>query len=145
MGCSSGFASKTKDDDDSLNVIEKEIEEMKAKLAGLKDKHQGNVEEALLDPIKEDIDTLEADLEAKVKQAEMKIQEMKDDDSAKKEREDKKEGFLKVTMRELRKVSWPSFGEVIKYSLAVIIFCLIFVGFFELVQLLATYIKWVFR
>lgn len=64
---------------------------------------------------------------------------------AKKEREDKKEGFFKVTMRELRKVSWPSFGEVIKYSLAVIIFCLIFVGFFELVQLLATYIKWVFR
>ena len=100
MGCSSGFASKTKDDDDSLNVIEKEIEEMKAKLAGLKDKHQGNVEEALLDPIKEDIDTLEADLEAKVKQAEMKIQEMKDDDSAKKEREEKL-NKLKATATEL--------------------------------------------
>jgi preprotein translocase SecE subunit len=64
---------------------------------------------------------------------------------SKKEHKDKKDGYFKVTMRELRKVSWPTFGEVMKYSLAVIIFCLIFVGFFELVQLLATYIKWVFR
>ena len=76
MGCSSGFASKTKDDDDSLNVIEKEIEEMKAKIAGLKDKYQNNVEEALVEQAKGDINALEADLEAKVKQAETKIQEI---------------------------------------------------------------------
>lgn len=86
--------------------------------------------------------------EEKVKKSKSLEAEKKEDvekKESKKEREDKKESSLKVTMRELRKVSWPSFGEVMKYSLAVIIFCLIFVGFFELVQLLATYIKWVFR
>lgn len=86
--------------------------------------------------------------EEKVKESknlETEKKEKVDKKADKKEKEDKKDGFFKVTMRELRKVSWPSFGEVMKYSMAVIIFCLIFVGFFELVQLLATYIKWVFR
>ena len=99
MGCGSGLASRTKDDD-SLNIIEKDIEEMKAKLTGLKDKYQDNVEGALADPVKDDIAALEADLEAKVKQAENKIQEMKDDDSAKKEREEKL-NKLKATASDL--------------------------------------------
>ena len=56
---------------------------------------------------------------------------------------DKKDGVLKSTYKEMKKVSWPSFGEVMKYSLAVILFCLVLIGFFKVVELLAAYLKMV--
>ena len=67
-----------------------------------------------------------------------KVKEEKKKDKPKKE---KKDGFFRSMRKELRKVSWPSLGEVVKYSFAVIVFCLIFVGFFKLVELFATWLK----
>jgi preprotein translocase SecE subunit len=43
--------------------------------------------------------------------------------------------------KEMKKVSWPGLGEVAKYSFAVVLFCLIFVGFFKLVELFAAWLK----
>ena len=102
MGCSSAFASRTKEDnsDDSLNVIENEIQQIQTKIEELKGKYKDNIEAALIDPTKKEIDDLEAQLENKLTQAETKIQEMKDDDSAKKAREEKLNN-LKSTVSEL--------------------------------------------
>ena len=79
---------------------------------------------------------------------EVKVEEKKEAKKEKKEKvkkekikKEKKDGYFKKLYRELRKVSWPSLGEVIKYSFAVIIFCVILVLFFELVSLLASFIK----
>lgn len=58
-----------------------------------------------------------------------------------KKQKEKKEGFFRKMYKELKKVSWPSAWEVLKYSFAVILFCLIFVGFFKLVELLAAFLK----
>ena len=52
--------------------------------------------------------------------------------------------FLKDTKGELKKVVWPSAGEIAKYSLAVIIFCLILVLFFIGIDALASLIKGLF-
>ena len=74
---------------------------------------------------------------------EVKVEEKKQAKKEKKEKvkKEKKDGYFKKLYRELRKVSWPTLGEVIKYSFAVIIFCVILVLFFELVSLLASFIK----
>ncbi len=45
------------------------------------------------------------------------------------------------TIAELKKVVWPSFGDVMKYTLAVIIMCLIVCGLFQLVTILVSLIK----
>ena len=54
-------------------------------------------------------------------------------------------GTSDITMKsELKKVVWPSAGEIAKYSLAVILFCLILVAFFLGVDALASFIKGLF-
>ena len=40
-------------------------------------------------------------------------------------KKEKKDGFFRNMYKELKKVSWPSAGEVFKYSFAVLVFCLI--------------------
>ena len=45
------------------------------------------------------------------------------------------------TITELKKVVWPSFGDVMKYTLAVIVMCLIVCGLFQLVTILVSLIK----
>ena len=59
-------------------------------------------------------------------------------------KEHKKEGYFAKVRRELKKVVWPSFSSVAKYSLAVIIFCLLFCGFFIGVDALASLVKGLF-
>lgn len=58
-------------------------------------------------------------------------------------KKEKKDGFFRKMYKEMKKVSWPSIGEVFKYSFAVLVFCLIFIGFFKLVELFSTFLKWV--
>ena len=73
-------------------------------------------------------------------------EEDEDDKKSKKEEKtkDKKDGYFTTVGRELRKVVWPSAGEIAKYSLAVILFCLILVAFFLGIDALASFIKGLF-
>ena len=73
---------------------------------------------------------------------ETKVKEDKKKDKKKdKPKKEKKDGFFRSMRKEMKKVSWPGLGEVAKYSFAVVLFCLIFVGFFKLVELFAAWLK----
>ena len=63
------------------------------------------------------------------------------EDEKDEEKEKGKEGYIAGVKKEMKKVRWASGGEVLKNSLAVVIFVLIFIGFFELVYILAGLLK----
>ncbi len=65
----------------------------------------------------------------------------------KKEKKDKKkkEGFLKGIKTELKKVTWPSKKDIIKYSVATLVFCIVIMLFFQLLNLGLSVIKGVFN
>ena len=56
-----------------------------------------------------------------------------------------KEGFFKGIKKELKMVKWPSFKEILKYTIATIIFCVILVAFFEILNIIMAYVKGVFN
>lgn len=56
----------------------------------------------------------------------------------------KKPSFLSEVRSETKKVIWPSFKNVMKYTMATIILCLVFIVFFILINLLASFIKGMF-
>ncbi len=53
----------------------------------------------------------------------------------------KKDGFFHGVKVELSKVKWPTFSEMVKYTLATVIFCVLLALFFEGVSLLAIYVS----
>ncbi len=57
----------------------------------------------------------------------------------------KKEKFSVGLKKEMKMVKWPSFKELVKYTIATIIFCIIFVAFFELLSILMAYVKGMFN
>ena len=57
----------------------------------------------------------------------------------------KKEGFLKGIKTELKKVTWPSKKDIIKYSVATLVFCIVIMLFFQLLNLGLSVIKGVFN
>ena len=61
-----------------------------------------------------------------------------------KEKKEKKESFLSGVRSEMKMVRWPSFKEVLKYTLATFVLCAIFIVFFILINLLASFIKGMF-
>ena len=67
----------------------------------------------------------------------------KEKETKKKEKE-KKDGYFKQVSKELKKVVWPSVGDIFKYSLAVIIFCVLLCLFFVGIDLIASLIKGLF-
>ena len=67
----------------------------------------------------------------------------KEKESKKKEKQ-KKDGYFKQVSKELKKVVWPSVGDIFKYSLAVIIFCVLLCLFFVGIDLIASLIKGLF-
>ncbi len=58
-----------------------------------------------------------------------------------KEQKVKKEGFFKSVKSEFKKVRWPNRKEMVKYSIATIIFILFFAAFFSIIELIAWLIK----
>ena len=56
-----------------------------------------------------------------------------------------KEGFLKGLKKELGLVKWPTFKEIVKYTIATIVFCVILIAFFEVLNLVLAYIKELFN
>ncbi len=57
----------------------------------------------------------------------------------------KNEGFFKGIKKELKLVIWPKAKEIFKYTLATIVLCLIFVAFFELLNIIMAYVKGLFN
>ena len=53
----------------------------------------------------------------------------------------KKEKYFKQVSKELKLVKWPTIKEVMKYTIATILFCLILSGLFMLLNLLLSIVK----
>ena len=110
------------------------------------------VEEAeVLETEVEELEVEEKEDYEEVKEEKKKTKEdkKKEKEAKKKEKEtkknvDKKDGYVKSVGRELKKVVWPSAGDIAKYSVAVIIFCIGLVLFFLAVDALASFIKGLF-
>ena len=57
----------------------------------------------------------------------------------------KKESYVKGIKKELKQVKWPDAKEIVKYTIATIVFCVILVAFFELLNVILAYIKGLFN
>ena len=57
----------------------------------------------------------------------------------------KKESFFKGVKKELAKVKWPTFEEVLKYTIATVVFIAILVLFFSLLNVLMSFVKGLFN
>ncbi len=73
-----------------------------------------------------------------------KKEELKEKKSKKTVTKEKKNGYLKEVRMELKKVSFPSFKDVMKYTLATIVFCGLLVLFFLLLNLALSGVKGMF-
>lgn len=63
----------------------------------------------------------------------------------KKTKKTPKESYLKGVNKELKLVKWPTFKEIIKYTIATIIFCIILILFFELLTFIVAMIRELFN
>lgn len=63
----------------------------------------------------------------------------------KKDNQNVKVGFFKGLRLELKKVSWPSKKEVLKYSAATLVFCIVVVLFFQALNFGLSVVKGVFN
>ncbi len=77
----------------------------------------------------------------------VKEKKVKKSGKVKKEKNDKKvkkESLLKGISKELKLVKWPTLKEIVKYTIATVVLCVILVLFFELLTFIAANIKeWV--
>ena len=55
------------------------------------------------------------------------------------------ESYITGVRKEMKQVKWPTFKEVIKYTVATIIFIAVFVLFFQLINLIMAYVKGLFN
>ena len=55
-----------------------------------------------------------------------------------------KTSFISEVISENKKVIWPSFKNVAKYTLATVTLCVVFILFFTLINLLSSFIKGMF-
>ena len=66
-------------------------------------------------------------------------------DNKKKTKKVKKESYFAGVKAEISKVKWPSKQEVIKYTIATIVFILVLVVFFILMSLIMSLVKGAFN
>jgi len=57
----------------------------------------------------------------------------------------KKESFFKGIKKELKMVKWPTLKEIFKYTVATIVLCVIFVAFFEILNVVMAFVKGLFN
>lgn len=57
----------------------------------------------------------------------------------------RKQGFFHSIRVEMKKVKWPSFKEILKYTLATIILCVVIALFFQLLNVLVSLVKGLFN
>lgn len=77
----------------------------------------------------------------KEKDEKVKTKKIKTDKNEKKEKD---AGYLKKVKTEMKKVSWPTKKDVFKYTMATLIFCLVVVLFFQLLNVILSFIKGMF-
>ena len=58
-----------------------------------------------------------------------------------KKKKEKKESLFKQIQKEMKKVHFPSRKDMVKYSIATIIFVIFFAGYFYLIELVMAFIK----
>ena len=107
----------------------------------------------------EELEKKEEELEEEIDEVEEEVEETEEDfegdedleapkkekaEKKEKEHKDKKEGYFSKVRREMRKVVWPTVGEVFKYSLAVILFCVVLCLFFLGINAIASLVKGLF-
>ncbi len=68
----------------------------------------------------------------------------KDKENSKKKQKNKV-SFLKGIKSEMKKVTWPAKKDILKYSIATLILCIVVVLFFQLLNLGLSFIKGVFN
>lgn len=78
---------------------------------------------------------------------EKKLEKKVDKKSQKKKEVKKapKEKFMTGVKKELKLVKWPSAKDILKYTIATILFCIILVIFFELLNFGMAYVKGLFN
>ena len=57
----------------------------------------------------------------------------------------KKEKFSVGLKKELKAVKWPTIKEILKYTAATVLFCVVLVLFFELLNMLLALVKGMFN
>lgn len=75
------------------------------------------------------------------KKSEKEIKKNDKKNTTNKKKTQKKENYFKSIKKELKLVKWPTFKEVVKYTLATIIFCVVLCAFFILLNMLMAWIK----
>ena len=100
---------------------------------------------------KEEVEEIVPEVEDVEEEVELDDEEEEETESKKEKKEkkekvskEKKPGYLSLVHREMKKVVWPSAGDVFKYSLAVIIFCVVLIAFFIGIDALSSLIKGLF-
>lgn len=116
-------------------MAQKQTKKMLEKEEIVEEEGFSEVEEAALE---------EATLEEQEEVREEKKENKKKEKKNKKESLTKGDGYFKSLNKELKKVVWPKGGEVLKSTIAVIVICLVLIGFFELTQLLVAFVKGLF-
>ena len=78
---------------------------------------------------------------------EKKLEKKVDKKSQKKKEVKKapKEKFMTGVKKELKLVKWPNAKDILKYTIATILFCIILVIFFELLNFGMAYVKGLFN
>ena len=52
-----------------------------------------------------------------------------------------KEGYFKLVKKEIKMVKWPTFKEVLKYTVSTIVFCIILCAIFMFLDLIMSVVK----
>lgn len=117
----------------------KQVKDVEAEEKVTKTK-KNKIEETKIEEEIEEFDSEEVELEEKSSEE----VEKKDKKEKQEKKKSKKEGFFGKISRELKKVVWPSAGAVAKYSIAVIIFCVLLCLFFIGIDLIASLVKGLF-
>ncbi len=84
-------------------------------------------------------------MKKKEQKKESKVEKKQSKKQVKKQSKKKKEGMLKGIKAELKKVTWPSKKEILKYSVATLIFCIVLMVFFQVLDLGLSVVKGVFN
>lgn len=79
-------------------------------------------------------------LEKKEKK-EKNVKKVSKEAKKKKAKKAPKENYFKGVNKELKLVKWPTFGEVIKYTVSTIVFCLILCALFMFLNYLLALVK----
>lgn len=62
----------------------------------------------------------------------------------KKKKEKNKKGYFKELKEQLKKVIWPSGKDMFKYTFSTILFIVLFVLFFQLIDVISSFVKGLF-